>query len=460
MPTATLAPTRPPAGPPQAARPPEHGLGFGLFLLVNLALFVRPSDFIPALYGVEIYQYVILACFAASLPAVLGRLTPESLEKSPIDVLVMLWLPVIGVSLVVNSLWLEAFEESFAYFKVLVYYLLFISLVTTSGRLRTFTSCLVVYASVMTLMAILNYYKVIELPRPIDHFGRNLVIDEERMYGPGIFYDPNDVCIIIVAALLLLFGKLADGRGGIGRVLWLPALAVLGFGFYLTQSRGGMLALLLGLAVMARLRWGWGRVLLLAAAGVPLLAFMVLFRQTAQSGGADTGQARVQLWNEGLVMFRGSPVFGVGMNQYPTYAYQVAHNSYMQAFGDTGLVGGTLFLGMVVLAVSGMYLLGVPRRIGGLVKKPTILDPDYRQMYPFVAGAIAAYAAGMLTLTMNTLVTTYTFLAMASVFLDRAATSPAVPRRKFELGLLLKLAVLSVLYLGGMFVFIRLTFRP
>ena len=45
-------------------------MGFFLFILVNLALFIRPAE----LFGIEelerIYQVLILACLAASLPEV------------------------------------------------------------------------------------------------------------------------------------------------------------------------------------------------------------------------------------------------------------------------------------------------------------------------------------------------------------------------------------------------------
>jgi hypothetical protein len=96
---------------------------------------------------------------------------------------------------------------------------------------------------------------------------------------------------------------------------------------------------------------------------------------------------------------------------------------------------------------------------GGMAVPRTILDPDLRQLYPYLGGAIVAYTAGMMTLTLNSLATTYTILALASVFTEMARTRPEQPPQRFRLSMPLEFLALSVLFLGIMFVFIRLAFR-
>jgi O-antigen ligase len=429
-------------------------------LLVNLILFVRPADLFQDLAGIEFYQYLIIACFLVSFPAVLGRLSPDKLEKSPIDVFVLFWLPFIVLSHLGNSRALDAWHEGFTYFKVIVYFLLLVSLVTTPRRMELFTSCLIVFTCVTTILSVLDFHKVIQLPRYLSETGLPVLIDPNRMYGPGIFQDPNDICIIIVSSLMLLLGKLTNKHAGPARLLWLVPLGVFAYGFYLTQSRGGLLALVAGAGILIVLRYGWLRAMMLGALGLPLLLVMLGTRQTAISSTTNTGQERIQLWNEGMVMFRANPVFGVGMNRYHEQAGHVAHNSFMQAFADTGFMGGLIFLGMATLAVWGLYRHVRTVRVGSKTLLCTIVDPNYRQIHPFLTGAMTAYASGMMTLSLNNLVTTYTFLGLASVFLAQATCQPATPPRKFDLGLVLRFAGLSVLFLGAMFVFIRLTFRP
>ena len=45
---------------------------------------------------------------------------------------------------------------------------------------------------------------------------------------------------------------------------------------------------------------------------------------------------------------------------------------------------------------------------------------------------MTAYAVGMFTLSLNFLVTTYSFLGLASVFIFMSATRPSVPREGFS----------------------------
>ena len=48
-------------------------MGYFLFVLVTATLFVRPAEIFPAVYAWPIYEYLILACLAVSLPGVLKQ---------------------------------------------------------------------------------------------------------------------------------------------------------------------------------------------------------------------------------------------------------------------------------------------------------------------------------------------------------------------------------------------------
>jgi O-antigen ligase len=469
MPSLTTSPTlRQPHAPlaPSTAAPPAapgYRVGFFLFLLVNAALFVRPADVVRDLQGWEIYQYLILACFAFSCPAVLASLSPSKLESRPIDLCVLGLLPALALSLLPRGNWAETGEGVFFFFKVLVYYLLLVSLVTTPKRLRIFLASLAACATLTVLLSILDHHKFgVDLPRaPIRDARGYLTIDPNRMYGPGIFSDPNDVCVLIVTALMIVLGRLADRRLGAGRWLWLIAVAIFGYGFYLTQSRGGLLALFGGLGAFIYLRFGWRNAILLGAVLFPGIVLLLGARQASVSLDAQTGQERLELWNAGLVMVRDNPAFGVGWGHYSEQAGHVAHNSFMHAFGELGLLGGTLFLGAFWLALWGLFRLSLSSVAQRGQRLPcTILDDDLRQVYPYLVGAIVAYCTGMISLSLNVLVPTYGILALTTAFLGMARTQPDRPPLKFEIALPLKLVFLSVLYLALTFVFLRLTYRP
>jgi O-antigen ligase len=471
MASSTAFPTRRRAnrGPAsQAARPcatapaigvPGTSLGFALFVLANAILFVRPSDVFPSLEGVEIYRYLLVGCLAVSFPAVLHYLGKGELTSRPIDLCVFALFPFVILSSQAAGGFDIACENAIIFFKIIVYYLLLVSLVTTPWRMRAFTGWLILFAAVVTILAALDFFKVIAIPRGVLENGRTGTVDPDRMYGPAIFQDPNDICALIVVCMILLIGRLADRRGGLARWLWLLPLAVFLFGFYLTRSRGGLLALAAGLAIAVRVRYGWQRVFLLGILGLPLLALLGA-RQLDISTTTNTGQERIQLWSDGLVMFRANPLFGVGPDGFRDQAGHVAHHSYLQSFSELGFGGGMFFLGAAALAFLGMYRLSRPLATSRGIASPQIVDADLHQLYPYMLGAVTAYTAGMLTLTLNMLVTTYTFLGLGGLFLSITTTRPVVPRDRFDATLLVRLAGLGVLFLGGMFVFVRLTFRP
>jgi O-antigen ligase len=453
----------PPAGAAGASPPAApYGFSFALFLLANAALFVRPSDVFPSLEGLEFYRYLLIGCLLVGFPAVLDYLGKARVDSRPIDVCLFLLFPLILLSSLASGGIEVGWDQGVTYAKILVYYLLLVSLVTTPWRIRMFLGCVVVYTAMVTILAALDFYKVIAIPRPLLDTGKVIYLDPDRMYGPGIFQDPNDICVLIATSLMFLLGLMSDRRVGVARWLWLLPLGVFAFGFFLTRSRGGMLALVAGLGIAIRLRHGWGRAIVLGVLGLPVLVALTVMRggpQREMTVSSGTGQERIQLWSDGLVMFRANPLFGVGPENFRMEAGHVAHNSYLQTFSELGFVAGILFLGATFVAVSGLYRLRRPVAAAGRPVVPQFVDTDLQQIYPYITGAILAYATGMLTLTLTPLVTTYGFLGLAGLFLSLTVTRPSVPRDRFDALLLVKFVVLSVFYLAAVFAFVRLNYR-
>ena len=125
----------------------------------------------------------------------------------------------------------------------------------------------------------------------------------------------------------------------------------------LTHSRGGFLGMLAALVVLLAARFG-RKALPLGLLVLPAVFVLFAGRQTSISLGSGTGQSRVQLWHEGMILFVGRPLFGIGSERYADYAGHVAHNSFIHGYTELGLVGGTLFLGAFYLAAWSLVRLG------------------------------------------------------------------------------------------------------
>jgi O-antigen ligase len=461
MSTATaLGTPRRPAPALRRALPPapaeRHGLGFALFILVNAFLFVRPADVIPALIGVEFYQYSILLCLLVSLPAVLEQLTPEALARRPISLCVLALLPASVLSHLPAGNLMGSLEALVGGLKLLVYYFLFVGLVNTPRRIRIFIGWLAVFAAAVTIVSVLDFRGIIHIPRPLGIDGLERKGDGSRLYGPGLFQDPNDICVLINTALVLLLAHLLDRREGAARVLWLVPVAALVYGFYLTGSRGGLLSLLTGLGAFAVLRLGWARALVLGALGVPLLLALLAGRQTAISAQTDTANLRIFLWSDGLVMFRQSPIFGVGTNNFADRAGQVAHNAYINVLGETGLLGGVPFIGAVALALFGLYRTARPAKPAPVSPAAGGMDPELARLLPCLGGGVAAWAAGMFTLSLQGITPTYAVFGLGTTALALAGPHAPPWARRFDLGLVVKGLFLTLAYVAVMHVFVRL----
>ncbi len=444
-----------PAAAPAAHAPARHALGFFLFLLVNAALFVRPAEIIPGLIGWNIYECIILACLAASFPAVLQQFTAKSLEDRPVTVCVLgLFLAMILSHLAALDFANAAFF-GFQFFKVVLYYMLFVGLVDSPVRLRTFLFWTTTFATVTVGLAVLQYHGVVALPNlnPIIDGVRDAATGKEekivRLTGSGIFHDPNEVGVLISVLVVLNLYWLTDRRSGAVRLLWIGPFLLCLYAMSLTQSRGALLALVAGLSVLLVARFGWRIAVLLGVLVVPALFWFLTGRQTDLSTGEGTAQERIQVWSDALMAWRYAPLFGVGREAFGQVEGHVAHNSYLETFVALGVFGGMLFLGAFYLAVAQLGRLGDRR-------KHAPLDPEMARLHPYVFGVVAAWAAGMMSLTLCYMIPTYTVLALATAYSRTAPVHPALPAPRFDLRLLGRL--LAVAAAGGavLYLFVRL----
>jgi hypothetical protein len=72
-----------------ATRPARGALAFLALLLVNLVLFLRPAEIVPALEEKLLYEAAIVVCFALALPRLLKQLSPRAILSQPITACVL-----------------------------------------------------------------------------------------------------------------------------------------------------------------------------------------------------------------------------------------------------------------------------------------------------------------------------------------------------------------------------------
>jgi O-antigen ligase len=444
-------------------------MDFFLFILVNATLFLRPGEIIPELVGVPVYEYVIVACLVVALPS-LFRLLTRPLDTQPITLCVFGILAAVVLSHLVALQVSEAGRTGWYFFKVVIYYLLFVSIVNTPARLRTFLFWLLCFCTAYTLITVLQYHEVLSLPNlhsgllDIDlnrETGEQIVYT--RLQASGIFQDPNELCVMLAAAVPLVLYRLTDPAASVLRLLWVGPLGLFLYAIYKTYSRGGLLALLGGLGILLIVRYGWRVAVALGAVGLPLVLVLIGGRQADMSAQSGTGQSRVQIWSDWMMDFRQHPLFGRGMELVPEGTSlqerrlidgefpRVAHNSFLHGFAELGFVGGMLFLGAVYIALWGLVRIASARTM--------ILEPGMRRLHPFLTGSLAAYSVGLLSLSLNYMVPTYLMLGLAAAYLQVTPAWPPLPALRFNGRVVGRLAIASVGFLAFTYVFIRIFLR-
>jgi O-antigen ligase len=231
-------------------------------------------------------------------------------------------------------------------------------LITTKNRLQMTTRVIVLAETFASTWMYKQYY-IYHWPRPI---------------GPSS--DPNYEALSLVVAVPLAIWLTRYEARSLWRWVGRFCAPILVFAVFLSQSRGGLLAL----SLMAALAWVNSRrkaQLLASFAAAALLMFAIApgqmlerIQQIRVSGEAETGaeistRCRVELAKAGIGMMEAHPLFGVGMDQFRTAEFhynpvltdlepdpKIAHNTYVQLGAEGGLPTLGLYLAILILTIS------------------------------------------------------------------------------------------------------------
>src|SRR5262249_18698204 len=138
-----------------------------------------------------------------------------------------------------------------------------------------FLYVLAFFISIIATLTLLQYHNYIDLValRPLTDL--QSVEDETvkfaRLRGPGVFYDPNDFCHILAVGSLIAFHGITDRRLKLKRFAYAIMLGLMLYAIVLTQSRGGMLALMAGFGVLALARFGVKKTMIALVLALPAL---------------------------------------------------------------------------------------------------------------------------------------------------------------------------------------------
>jgi len=397
-------------------------LAWTFFIALNGMIIMRPMEIIPSLANLPLYELNILLCLATAMPAIFNLMRSRFLSF-PVNLCAVGMFFAILASTLSKGDFVDAQEQGTEFLKVLIYFVLLLALVDSPARIRQLLAWIVIFAFVLNVVALLSYHHAIDLDtvRPLRELQYQASrhakpVFVERLQAAGIYGNPNDLSRIIVVALTICLYFLVWEKKPERRVLWGGMMVVFIYALQLTASRGGLLALIAGVVVLLNARFGMKKGAFLLLLLVPALAIFG-GRQTDITTNTGTGQLRVKLWSEGLVLLRNSPIFGIGAGRYFHAAGNHAHNSFIEAYVETGFFGGTLFTTAFFLATAALFKF-----------KSQILNfrsPDLANLRPYILSLVIGTIVSQFSSSREYSLPTYMILGIAAAYL--AQTDKAVP---------------------------------
>ena len=231
-----------------------------------------------------------------------------------------------------------------------------------------------------------------------------------RLGGTGM-YDPNDLAVLAVIVTQLAVGMVLRERA-LWRVIGAAAALFSVIVALKTGSRGGTLALGAGTLtlLLAQKPSRFFAMATIIAIAIPLAwmfgpeSFRIRtasFLNIGQDYTFNTDAGRWIIWQRGLGYFARRPIIGVGPSGYGlregeffasegrTGGWLTAHNTYLQALVEIGIVGGIALFGMILAAVRG----SLP-----LWRRPKATAPN-RLYRPEIFATLIGFLSGALFLS-------------------------------------------------------------
>jgi O-antigen ligase len=310
--------------------------------------YVRVQDLVPGLAMLRLPFGLIILLTLLVLP----RLGASFQNRQAWGFAGLLVLMALHVPVATNNYW--ALEFFLSTGNMLVLFLAITQVVTTPARVRHLIGAWLLIHAVLAVYAI----------------ARGGV-------GPGGFLgDENDLALamnmFLPFPLFLFFAATPYHR----RRRLLGSVCLTLGALFATMSRGGFLGLL---AVGGYSFWKSNRkrtalaalafAVLIASVAAPqrYLEEMLTIWEEATGSVEGTGAEREYSWRVGLRMFLSNPIFGVGQGNFPwafsqyegedrfhtrSLAGRAAHSLYLTVLPELGLVGGLIFLAMILRLVG------------------------------------------------------------------------------------------------------------
>lgn len=328
-----------------------------MFRLILLLVFI----FLPV---IESYDRILALNFLLIISLILSFVIFRR-KRLHIDTPVILFSLFLLLSLITLPLSLSSGRSFTELTRYLAYFLIFISLRDSNNQdvSLLYKRSVIVTSLILSFLFVL--YSFFPGKLPLLESGMNLIFP---YFGHNRLVD-----ILILSLPLIIFQYLKEQKN---KIFWLSLFLFELIILFFTYGRGGMIALSLSLLIYIWLEGGNRANLRKIILTIGFLSCLFIlssfiysnFHLTGKFQGRPQGlfkplilESRFDYYRQALRGFARFPVFGSGLDtfRYVSKLYQekplnwswYVHNHYLQIFQETGGVGGSLFLLLILTLI-------------------------------------------------------------------------------------------------------------
>jgi hypothetical protein len=210
-----------------------------------------------------------------------------------------------------------------------------------------------------------------------------------RVRYVGVLHDPNEAALAVAIGVPIAIARYQQRRQFSRLITLVLTFVFAGTTVIMSGSRGGLLVFLTVLAAYFVSRYRWKGVVVAVLLALPVL---ILGGRDKGDGDASTEERFHCLW-AGIQMFKSHPLLGVGHGQFTEHHGQTAHNSYVLAPAELGIVGMAMWAMVFWISIKVTYV--------GLKRSSSVEHPDARVWGFALFATLVGLAVGVAFLTFN-----------------------------------------------------------
>ncbi len=358
-------------------------------LLFFITMYICPQEWVPfMLHFPADYVLIPLAMTTGLMEA--NRDYKDSAMSLPQNKFLLVFLVSIALSNIFNGDFIGSYEQFILFAKKFFVYLIMLFVVFSPKRMANAMLFIVLLSVILVIQ---GYYQRIN---GVGWAGQPLYWGETRRITWVGYWDGANILALgfNIAFPFALEFAFSSCYGVLKRIFSGVAAILLISGIWMCDSRGGILTLLAGLVAFFFLRFRGKKAIAAAVVMVALVLAFAPARMGNLSSKEESAHEREGVWEKGYVMWRSSPIIGVGKGHFEdnTWTHLRAHSNYVQNFAEVGLFGFYFWLAAVYILIKGLYQ--VYRHYLGSEE-----HAEYSSLARALLASLAAFSAGTLFIT-------------------------------------------------------------